>query len=342
MVRINGSRVVFKRAERAEELPVGRPVTFGDKMALNQEASHFPEDISFSHTFQSKRKKLRIATIKIWKNMIFKGEKGFNSYDFPCLLIQIVVRNRLGNTVYKRPMWLSVYGAMRDEIMSELSTPLYFQRFDIEHFFRFGKQKLLLDSYHTPETFHGENMAEFTSLAYMQLFAAKDCAKEILYDWEKYQPKPEKTDATEVTPSSVLRDFSNIKKQAKINEDPPKPRGFSKGRKKGFEAKKRPDAPVIVKAKKGLTVQSGEDIPDTSEIPDRAFQPSLFEFMNGKEDFSAKPHSENDSTIIEDSGPKTYWDRVSNNDLMPSNYEIKFEKRKNQRSPPAPQMRPLF
>ena len=198
---------MFKRAERAEELPVGRPVTFGDKMALNQEASHFPEDISFSHTFQSKRKKLRIATIKIWKNMIFKGEKGFNSYDFPCLLIQIVVRNKLGNTVYKRPMWLSVYGAMRDEIMSELSTPLYFQRFDIEHFFRFGKQKLLLDSYQTPETLHGENMAEFTSLAYMQLFAAKDCAKEILYDWEKYQSKPEKTDVAMTLSWATLARF---------------------------------------------------------------------------------------------------------------------------------------
>ena len=109
-----------------------------------------------------------------------------------------------------------------------------------------------------------------------------------------------------------------------------------------YRLRKGKKTTIIVKAKKGLTVQSGEDIPETSEIPDRAFQPSLFEFMNGKEDFSAKPHSENDSTIIEDSGPKTYWDRVSSNDLIPSNYEIKFEKRKNQRSPPPPQMRPLF
>lgn len=339
MARVNGSRVVFKRAERVEELPAGRPVTFGDKMVLNDETSHFPEGISFSHTFRSKRNKLRIVTIKIWKDMVFRGERGFNSFDFPCLLIQMIVRNRLGKPVHKMPMWISVYGAMRNEIIPELSTPLYFQRFDIEHFFRFCKQKLLLDSYQTPETPYEENWAQLSALAYMQLCAAKKCAKEIVYDWEKYLPKPDSPKDPEVTPSSVLRDFSNIKKQAGMNEDAPKVRGISRGRKKGFDAKKRPDAPVKFKAKKGLTVRSEENVHGT---PDKTYQPNLFELMSEYENSSATPHSENNATIIEDSGPKTYWDRVSINDLTPSNYEIKFEKRKNQRSPPSAQMRPLF
>ena len=41
--------------------------------------------------------------------------------------------------IYKRPMWLSVWGEKRMDLSLEQIYWAYRKRFDIEHFFRFGK-----------------------------------------------------------------------------------------------------------------------------------------------------------------------------------------------------------
>ena len=47
-----------------------------------------------------------------------------------------------------------------DDTSQEISVEEYFthyqDRYDIEHFFRFGKNNLLMDQYQTPETKHEE------------------------------------------------------------------------------------------------------------------------------------------------------------------------------------------
>lgn len=338
MVRVNSSRVAFKRLHREANLPAGRPATFGQRLVLNDEKQHFKEDVSFSHPFNNKRKKERIATIKIWKNMIFRGERGFDPYYFPCLLIQITVTNKEGKSVYKKPIWLSVYGAMQEEVINELSSPIYFQRFDIEHFFRFCKQKLLLESYQTPDTRHEENWIKLSSLAYLQLYAAKDLAQNIVYDWEQYSTKPQDRKSAEISPSKVLRDFSNIKRQTEPPEKMPLPRGIPKGRETGVRLKKREDSPVIFKKKNKIPVETEK------QISENCYQPSIFEFMHKYEkNASTAIQSEiTASDIIRDSGQNTYWSRLANNPLTLSNYEIKFKRKTNQRAPPQQQMRPLF
>ena len=50
----------------------------------------------------------------------------------------------------------------------------YRQRYDLEHLFRFGKQKLLMTSYLTPDVKHEENWFKLTLLAYVNLWAARN------------------------------------------------------------------------------------------------------------------------------------------------------------------------
>ena len=54
----------------------------------------------------------------------------------------------------------------------------YRNRYDIEHFFRFGKQRLLLDKYQTPDEEHLQNWMEVVNLAYWLLYIRKEEAKQ--------------------------------------------------------------------------------------------------------------------------------------------------------------------
>jgi hypothetical protein len=58
-------------------------------------------------------------------------------------------------------------GERRNELTLLDIFQAYQRRYDIEHFFRFGKQRLLLDRYQTPETGHEEKWWLMAHLAYL-------------------------------------------------------------------------------------------------------------------------------------------------------------------------------
>ena len=66
-------------------------------------------------------------------------------------------------------MWLALSGHRRNELSATDVYESYKQRYDIEHFFRFGKQKLLIDRFQTPKVSHEENWWQIVQLAYTQL-----------------------------------------------------------------------------------------------------------------------------------------------------------------------------
>lgn len=53
----------------------------------------------------------------------------------------------------------------------------YQRRYDLEHFFRFGKQRLLMNRYQTPKTEHEEKWWFLANLAYLQLWLAHPVAQ---------------------------------------------------------------------------------------------------------------------------------------------------------------------
>ena len=56
----------------------------------------------------------------------------------------------------------------------------------MEHLFRFGKQRLLMTSYLTPDVHHEENWFKLTLLSYVNLWAARKLAVVLPRDWEQY------------------------------------------------------------------------------------------------------------------------------------------------------------
>jgi|JI10StandDraft_1071094.scaffolds.fasta_scaffold1121366_1 hypothetical protein len=124
---------------------------------------------------------------------------------------------------------------------------IFSNKYDIEHFFRFGKQRLGLVSSQTPETFHEENWHWIGLLAYNMLYHTRTLARSVRYPWERKEVQM----LTSVKrPSQVQRDYERIIRGIGTPAPVPKPRGKSPGRRQGEKGKRRPDRLLVRKSAK--------------------------------------------------------------------------------------------
>jgi hypothetical protein len=144
-------------------------------------------------------------------------------------------------------MWLIVVGEQRQRISLAEVYSCYRQRFDIEHMFRFKKQRLLMTNFQTPEVEHEENWIRLVMLAYVQLWAAKELSNHLPRPWERYQ---EQNRDKIVSPSTVQRDLQRIISEIGKPGNSPKATCNSSGRVRGQTQTKRVKHPVIKKSKK--------------------------------------------------------------------------------------------
>lgn len=248
VTRVRSNRVFylpFHPPKNSKSLS-GHPCWYGDKFDLKDSTSWHSPDNLIQTNFITTRGKLLNLTIKGWNNMLMRGTKNYKLHNYPFTLLQITVTDEQDKQVWK-PMWLIAIGDRRNELTLLDIYQSYRQRFDLEHFFRFGKQKLLMNSYLTPDTNHEENWFQLLLIASVQLWAARHLAVCLPREWEKYLPNFK---SNNITPSAVQRDFFRIISTIGTNAKNPKPRGFSLGRKKGEIQVKRPRYQVIKKSKK--------------------------------------------------------------------------------------------
>jgi hypothetical protein len=100
----------------------------------------------------------------------------------------VVLYHEDGTRAFARPLWLIVVGPRRGELTLENIYAAYAARVDIVHFFRFGKQKLLLTASQTPETEREERWWHIVHLAYVMLWMARHLAQHLPRPWEAYLP----------------------------------------------------------------------------------------------------------------------------------------------------------
>ncbi|NJM69828.1 MAG: hypothetical protein HC862_06160 [Scytonema sp. RU_4_4] len=118
---------------------------------------------------------------------------------------------------------------------------------NIEHMFRFGKQRLLMAEFQTPDVKHEENWVKLTLLAYIELWTGKELAEHLPKPWEQsFKQNNDKI----ITPSGVQRDFQRIISEIGTPATSPKLRGKSSGRTLGQLQQKRQPHPVVKKSSK--------------------------------------------------------------------------------------------
>jgi hypothetical protein len=136
----------------------GRPASYGPSFRLSNPP---PPDEEETYRHPTKNWTIRLSR---WNNILARGSRDQHMEKHPFDIVRALVFNDEGQLVFKNPLWLEIVGQRRKEITALQAYKSYGQRFDIEHCFKFGKQKLLLDTSQTPDTRHEENLTWITML----------------------------------------------------------------------------------------------------------------------------------------------------------------------------------
>jgi hypothetical protein len=245
IARARGTRTFYRQlASDAKLAQKGHPTWYGQPLRLKEPESWSSPDQSAETTFVSRKHVTYRVEIQAWHNLLMRGKKDCPMHQHPFTLVKICWYNPQGQALFLKPLWLIVMGDRRMDLSLLDIYAAYLQRYDLEHFFRFGKQKLLLDKFQTPDDKHEEHWWRLVALAYLQLWVAKDTASHLPRPWERYLPSA--TDQ-QLSPAMVLRDMSRIIRQIGTPAPAPKLRGKSPGRRKGVKLTPRIRQPVLKK-----------------------------------------------------------------------------------------------
>lgn len=251
VARLRGTRTLYQQVvpdPTVTRRSVGCPRRYGEKFALSQSVTWHDPDEEITIIEKSRRGKTYRVVIKAWYNMLMPGKrkpKRLPMHKYPFTLVQVVRYDEAGNRACKRPLWLLAMGKQRHELSALDIYQAYGQRYNLEHFFRFGKQKMLLDGFQTPEDVREETWWQLVHLAYAQLWMARHVAYHLPRPWERNLPAMKNR---LMSPTLVQRDFGRIIRQIGTPAQPPKPRFISPGRPKGMKLPPRPRQKVVVKS----------------------------------------------------------------------------------------------
>jgi hypothetical protein len=253
VARIRGTRVLYQQftPDPGEtKRPVGCPRSYGERFALQEPETWHEPDEQVTITEKSRRGKAYRVEIKAWHNMLMPGKckpERLPMHRYPFTLVQVIRYDEEGNLACTKPLWSLAIGQRRHELSARTIHQVYGQRYDLEHFFRFGKQKMLLARFQTPEDVREEKWWQLVHLAYAQLWMARHVVSSLPRPWERNLPAMKRG---VISPTLAQRDFGRIIRQIGTPAKPPKLRFNSPGRAKGTKLPPRPRRKVVVKSQR--------------------------------------------------------------------------------------------
>ena len=198
---------------------------------------------SSSCDWETKKGNNYVVHIDVWHDLRMRGHTDAKIQTTPIMVARITVRNQSGELVYARPLWTMIVGSWPSDWAITDIWHDYRLRFDAEHFFRFGKSRLLLVNYQSPDVLNEENWKQFCMIAYHQLYHARKLVKNVRKAWET-----KKTIHDEVlSPSRVQRGMGDLLNQLPDIVGEVKPRGKPAGNHPGAKIITRADCGVVKK-----------------------------------------------------------------------------------------------
>ena len=188
--RLKNNRKIYAQPHGSDQSKKhGRKKEYGDVMSLSDATTH-PTPTQRAETgWRSRNGKLYRVKIDAWENRLLRGSRQYHAASHPMTLIRICIVDDEENSLFKRPLWLAVLGKTRKDLSLVSICQYYRSRYNLEHFFRFGKTKLLLDRYQTPSLIHEEHWWKLCLIAYAQLYMVKSLVPQLPKSWEKYLPE---------------------------------------------------------------------------------------------------------------------------------------------------------
>ncbi len=110
ITRVRSDRVFYRQfiPDQNQVKTSGHPRWYGDKFDLKDDQTwHDPDEVDYI-SFTTKKGRQLTVTISGWKQMLMRGTKQYKMNNHPFTLLQIVVRDQQGNSIWK-PMWQACY-----------------------------------------------------------------------------------------------------------------------------------------------------------------------------------------------------------------------------------------
>lgn len=256
LIRIKSNRKLYFQYA-GEQSKDGAKKRYGNLFRLNDNKTHTEPVEKENLEIELKNGRKCKVKIRKWDNMIIPGQNNQKMYDKPFNLIAIDIFDlTTGDKIFNKTMWLAVTGKRKNELTLTEIYHSYRLRFDIEFFFRFGKQKLLLDKYQTPDVEHQENWFIIVMLSYWLLYLSRYAGDIIINDWEKYLEKYKNQESKEQeqeqvkSPTMTSRAMPGIISGFVNKYIIPKTRNNTSGRLSGDNQKSRERHSVVKKSEK--------------------------------------------------------------------------------------------
>jgi hypothetical protein len=208
-------------------------------------------------TFTSRGRAL-IVKIERWDDMMIRTKAGHSMKDKPFNLFGSQVFDaQTGELVFQKPMFISVFGKLKDKVSTVQAHQEYRNRYDIEVHNRFSSHNLLVNDYQTPEVQTLDNWLLIVAAAYWLLFVAADEVDLIVKPWERNLPKNKEIKDAQTTTTQPKKSVAQTKKGAfalfsTLDTKPYKPKSVNNGtgRKKGMTMTPRNNKKVNRKSNK--------------------------------------------------------------------------------------------
>lgn len=245
IVRARSNRVFYRQYQYPPgKRSRGKRRSYGERFALKEPDTWHAPDEQFETSYTTKRGRTYTVKVQCWHNMLMRGKREHPMHNQPFTLVRVVQYDPHGRPAFKKPLWLIVFGKRRHELSPCDIWEAYRRRYDIEHFFRFGKQRLLLTAYQTPDVEHEESWWQLAQMAYLQLYLAQELVEVLPRPWERNSSQPKRGPAS---PAATQRGFGRVIRQIGTPAQPPKPRGNSPGRAEGTRMPPRERRRVVKK-----------------------------------------------------------------------------------------------
>lgn len=261
IIRISSSRNVWESA-MAEPKKIGQEsrgakAVYGKQYKLSESESWDCEVFKEVFVpFIQKNGKEVLVKIQNFGNRKIRTKRGLSMKKHTAHLIRIELLDKESKTpIHQHSLWLTVWGERKEELSLEHVFLAYRKRFDIEHFFRFAKQRLLLGKYQTPDLQHSKNWLKVVQLSYWVLWMAEEELREEklkIPKWQKYltTEKQRVKEQGVLSPTKVQQNIGII--FSTFDREPFLPKGSKNktGRKRNEKQPKRRRYSINFKTKK--------------------------------------------------------------------------------------------
>ena len=215
------------------------------------------EDILIDRTLSNGRQTK--VHLRAWHGLIVRTKNGIKMEDKPFTMVCAQVWDaHSGEQIFKRPLFLAIFGQKREELSAEQIYDDYGKRYGIEPFFRFTKRNLHFQDYQANSSQNFNNYVIIILLSVWLLFTATDQATNQPEKWQKYKDIEKNAKKGGIlTISQVYKAMCSYLSTLDLTDFAPPKSKAGPGRVKGYSLGKREEQPYS-KKKTSATKKTGE------------------------------------------------------------------------------------